>query len=201
VDRGVRERAPAPRQRYVAFTDPAGGSGGDSFTIAVAHLEGGLAVMDAVREARPPFQPSRVVAEFASLLQSYGIRDLEGDRYAGSWPSEAFAKHGIRYEPADHPKSQIYGDVLPVLNSGRARLLDHDRLVAQLCGLERRVRAGGHDTIDHAVGGRDDVANSVAGALLRARERRGLPADAAVMDLCAIGRPLVASTAGTPWYN
>ena len=32
----------------------------------------------------------------------------------------------------------FYVDLLPLLNSGRIELLDHPRLVAQLCGLERR---------------------------------------------------------------
>jgi hypothetical protein len=43
-------------------------------------------------------------------------------------------------------------------------LLDHPRLVTQLCGLERRTARGGRDSIDHAPGGHDDLANAVAGA-------------------------------------
>ena len=39
-----------------------------------------------------------------------------------------------------------------------------DRLVNQLCGLERRTARSGKDSIDHAPGGHDDLANSVAGA-------------------------------------
>jgi hypothetical protein len=43
-------------------------------------------------------------------------------------------------------------------------LLDRPRLVAQLCGLERRVSRGGKDSIDHAPSpaAHDDVANAVA---------------------------------------
>jgi hypothetical protein len=62
--------------------------------------------------------------------------------------------------------------VLALLNSARARLLDDERLVGQICALERRTRPGGHDTVDHPVGGRDDVANAALGALLRARPGR-----------------------------
>jgi hypothetical protein len=36
--------------------------------------------------------------------------------------------------------------------------------VAQLCGRERRTARGGRDSIDHAPGGHDDLANAVAGA-------------------------------------
>ena len=53
-----------------------------------------------------------------------------------------------------------------MLNATRCVLLDHPRLVSQLCGLERRTSRGGRDSIDHTPGGHDDVANAVAGALL-----------------------------------
>jgi hypothetical protein len=78
----------------------------------------------------------------------------------------SFRKQSITYLPADRPKSDLYRDVLPLLNSRRAALLDEPRLVAQLVGLERRTARGGRDSIDHAPGGHDDVANAVAGALV-----------------------------------
>jgi hypothetical protein len=56
---------------------------------------------------------------------------------------------------------------LPLLNSGKIALLDHPRLIAQLCGLERRTARSGKDSIDHAPGAHDDIANGVAGALVR----------------------------------
>jgi hypothetical protein len=59
------------------------------------------------------------------------------------WPRERFSVHGVEYLTADKPKSDIYRDLLPVLNSSRVELLDHPRLVAQPCGLERRTARGG----------------------------------------------------------
>ena len=64
---------------------------------------------------------------------------------------------------------------LPLINSGRVELLDRPRLVAQLCGLERRTAWGGRDSIDHGPGGHDDVANAVAGALVAVAEAPRLP--------------------------
>jgi hypothetical protein len=43
--------------------------------------------------------------------------------------------------------------------------LDVPRLHAQLVGLERRTARGGRDSIDHAPGAHDDLANAAAGAL------------------------------------
>jgi hypothetical protein len=90
---------------------------------------------------------------------------VTGDRYAGEWPREAFRAHGISYEPAPKPKSDLYRDLLPALNSRSVDLLDDPKLMAQLVGLERRTARGGRDSIDHAPGAHDDVANAVAGVI------------------------------------
>jgi hypothetical protein len=121
-----------------------------------------------VAERRPPFSPDSVVAEYAQVLKSYGVTQVQGDKYAGAWVVEAFAKHGITCEQSAEPKSTIYGNVLPLLNAGRVELLDHPRLHAQLLALERRTARGGRESIDHPPNGHDDLANGVAGALVAA---------------------------------
>ena len=78
-------------------------------------------------------------------------------------PRQQFRKLGISYEPAAKPKSDLYRDLLPAINSRRIDLLDHPRLVNQLVSLERRTARGGRDSIDHAPGAHDDIANVVAG--------------------------------------
>jgi len=146
----------------LGFVDPSGGSA-DSMTLAVGHREDTVVVVDAVREVKPPFSPEDVVDEFATLLKRYRIVKVTGDRYAGEWPREQFRKRGISYEPAAKPKSDLYRDLLPAINSRRVDLLDHPRLVNQLASLERRTARGGRDSIDHAPGAHDDIANAVAG--------------------------------------
>ena len=171
VQTGRFELPPGPC-KYVAFVDPSGG-GQDAMTLAVAHREGDrmrpVAVLDMVREVRPPFQPSEVVASFASDLRRYGCREVQGDAYAGEWPREQFRLHGIDYKRAERSKSDIYRECLPLLNSGRVELLDVPRIVTQFAGLERRTSRGtGRDVIDHMPGAHDDIANAAAGALLAA---------------------------------
>jgi hypothetical protein len=180
VGPGRHELPPVPGVAYVAFVDPSGGSQ-DAMTLAIAHHAEGRAVLDAVRERRPPFSPECVVREFAEVLATYRVTTIIGDRYGGEWPRERFREHGITYEVAERPKSELYAALLPALNSGRVELLDHPRLVAQLCGLERRAAWGGRDSIDHGPGGHDDVANAVAGALVVA----GQPADTG--EICISG--------------
>jgi hypothetical protein len=178
VDGGVYERMPVDRVQYHSFIDPAGGSGSDSMTLGIAHREqSGMVVLDALREVRPPFNPTGVVAEFAQVLQSYRVSRVRGDRFAGEWCRQPFREHGIAYEVSAQSKADLYINFLPQLNSGCVRLLDHQRLIAQVSSLERRTTRGtGRDVIDHPVGGHDDVANCVAGVVAVAK-RGSYPTD------------------------
>ena len=172
---GRFEIPPIGGLHYSAFVDPSGGTGADSMTLAVAHFEREKAILDCVREVRPPFSPEQVTFDFAALLKIYGISKVMGDRYAGEWPRERFRTHGITYDLSDAPKSEIYQSFLPALNSGRVELLNLPRLATQLCGLERRTSRSGRDSIDHAPGGHDDIANVVAGVLLNVSKAKPQP--------------------------
>jgi hypothetical protein len=158
------ELAPQKGIDYLAFVDPSGGSQ-DSMTLAIAHRVEEVAVLDAVRERKPPFSPEAVVEEFSTLLEPYRITRVKGDRYAGEWPREQFRKWGITYEVSDKTASDLYREFLPLVNSGKVELLDHPRLISQLSSLERKTSRLGKDTISHPPGGHDDVANAAAGAL------------------------------------
>ncbi|PYO41402.1 MAG: hypothetical protein DMD33_14100 [Gemmatimonadetes bacterium] len=152
---------------YVAFADPSGGSGSDSFALAIAHRDrDGVAILDCVREIKPRFSPDAATREMADTLKSYGVTKVVGDHWGGEWPREKFRQFGVTYEPSERVKSAVYTEVLPIINSGRCELLDLPRLKAQLVGLERRVARSGKDSIDHGPGSHDDVANAVGGALV-----------------------------------
>jgi hypothetical protein len=177
VDAGVLIREPmhAPGTvglfEYHGYADPAGGSGADSYCAAVSHREGDVIVLDALLEVRPPFNTDGATAQVAGLFKRYGITTVRGDRYGGSWPAQALAKHGITYQPCELATSDLYVECTPLFSSGRVRLLDHDRLATQLRQLERRVRPGGRDSITHPSGGHDDCATACAGALWLASRR------------------------------
>ena len=176
------ELPPVEKIKYVAFCDPSGGSS-DSFTLAIAHAASeprasGIqdVLIDAIREAKPPFSPEGVVDDFCTLLKSYRINRVSGDRFGGEWPREQFRKRGVAYRLAEKVKSDLYRDLLPLLNSGRIILPKSDKLATQLTGLERRVSRGGKDSIDHSPNAHDDICNSVAGAAdLIAGQRKSEP--------------------------
>lgn len=171
VVQGRRELPPVSTLTYEAVADPSGGSGADSFTLAIGHREtrDGLtiAVIDALRETRPPFSPADTIRQYAELLSTYRVTRVHGDRFAGEFPRELFREHGIEYDLLDKSKSDLYIDALALINSGRIALLDDARTVTQLAGLERRTTRGGRDSVDHAPGGHDDLANVVCALSVR----------------------------------
>jgi hypothetical protein len=171
VEVGVTQRQKIPMTTHLAFADPAGGSGGDSFTCAIGHktrLHGqDVCVVDALFEARSPFDPDAVTAQCAQLLLSYSVLVVMGDSYASQWPVTAFARNGITYQAAPVNKGEIYQHALPLWTAGRVLMLDNPRAVDQLCGLKRKLGQGGREIIDHPRGAHDDLANSISGLLWR----------------------------------
>jgi hypothetical protein len=178
---GTYERPYEPRHKYVGFVDPSGGSG-DSFTLAIAHREGETSVIDVVRERKSPCEPPAVVEEFSHVLRAYHVNTVEGDYYAGEWPTSIFRQHTITYEPSKLTKSEIYQAALPLLNGRKAMLLENKTLQRQLVSLERKTSRGGRDSIDHPPGAKDDLANAVCGALVRAHRE---------VHLAAFDRPII----------
>jgi hypothetical protein len=166
---GRLELQPAQQFNYIGFIDPSGGAS-DSMTIAIAHREKDIAVLDMIREAKPPFNPSEVTEQFCAELRRYGIRYAKSDRYGAGWVAEQFAKNGVTTVPSDKDKSSIYNNLVPAINSGKVELLDHPKMLAQLGSLEIRTSRGGRTTIDHPEGNsfHDDIANSAAGAIVNA---------------------------------
>ena len=84
---------------------------------------------------------------------------------------ERFRTHGVTYEVSRWTKSDLYVELLPLLTSRRARLLDQPRLTAQLLSLERKTGASGRDSITHPRDGHDDLSNAAAGALVHVTRR------------------------------
>lgn len=198
VDVNVSERAPIPGVTYHAFVDPSGGTA-DPMALGIAHWDArlGCSVQDYVSQWEVPLDPDSVTVEMIDVLRKYGVRRVTGDHYAGEWPRAAFRKGGhakhcrmrqdeddacdcdsvwkVAYEVSEDTKSNIYRDFLPLLNSGTTRLLDVPRMHNQLTGLDRRTARGGHESIDHAPGAHDDLANVTAGVLRLAHAVKSRP--------------------------
>src|SRR5262249_34709237 len=102
-----RELPPMTNATYFGFCDPSGGSR-DSMTLAIGHRENHIAVLDVIREAKPPFSPEAVVEDFCHTLKRYRAYEVTGDYYGGEWPKERFGVHDIRYRKAERNRSEYY---------------------------------------------------------------------------------------------
>ena len=168
---GRIELPPARNNYYHAFVDAAGGSGQDAMTCAIAHTDGDTIIVDAVRTFKPPFSPQTVVEDICNLLKEYRVKYVIGDRWGGDFVREQFRDRCIAYEPSEKNKSELYGEMLPLINSQRVELPDIKQLFDELVGLERKTRSSGKDRIDHAPNMHDDLCNSVAGVVVTSHQR------------------------------
>ena len=162
-----REMLPAAGVTYRAFVDPSGGSE-DAMTLAIAHkttrpdkrVSSTLSARRGRRSRHRPWSTtsprcSRAIASARLLAITTAASSLR-NRSAGTASAT---------KSASSPKSDLFRDMLPLLNAGHITLPRHDRLIAQIVGLERRVSRAGRDSIDHAPGAHDDLANAVAGVV------------------------------------
>jgi hypothetical protein len=171
TDFKVYERMPVPGVTYRAFADAAGGTGSDAYGFAISHREIGtekIAKLDVLREYRPRFVPAQVIAELAKLCKLYNISEVQGAKFAGGFHADEWQRHGIRFKPCENTTSENYLHLLPMLLSGRARLLDNATLRSQLAGLERKMTASGYETVTHmqVSSAHDDMSCAAAGALV-----------------------------------
>ncbi len=158
-------------QPYYAGIDPSGG-GHDSYTACICHVEGERIVVDRVEERYSPLDPAQVTEEYAAILKGYGIRRVKSDRYAGQWPTSAYAKHAVTVEINDQSASELLLELGALIRMGRVVLPQSDRLLLQLTQLERKVRSGGRDVVEAPVGGYDDLACALASAVVEAAKGR-----------------------------
>jgi hypothetical protein len=160
-----RELPPRDGVTYRACCDTTGGSeraNSDTFTFTVVHVEGSgdqLCMVQDVLKGWKGSDLASIVKEIAILLRRHRLSEVTGDKYAGAWVRQAFAREGIRYRDAEMDKSTAYLEAEPFLTQQRVELLDHPTLLRELTLLERRPRAQGRTLVDHPVGGHDDYAN------------------------------------------
>jgi hypothetical protein len=172
TDWGVYERAPQPNTRYYAYGDSAGGTGKDSYALAIAHIgPDGEIVIDAIREWKPRFVPKQVIAEIVELVKTYGITEVYGDNFGGGLHQEDWRGLPVAYRAWKDTTSENYLAALSSWLAKGVRLVDNMTARNQLTSLERRPGAGDKESVDHPkhAGAHDDVAASICGAIVLAQ--------------------------------
>lgn len=187
--------------RYGAGADPCGG-GADEFAWGIVHREGDRVIVDLIaargKKGRQPFDLDGAVRDCCADLKQYGLRECVGDRYAGGWVIEAFARQGLVYRHSERNKSDLYLDVLPLITAGRLEVPNDPELIRQMKLLERRRGSQGKDMVDHPQGGHDDRVNALALAVAAlGPARRPFSAD----DIWVSGSRMSAGIVGRKPYD
>lgn len=160
------ELTPRPVGYYKAFVDASGGGAqGDAYSIAIAHKEKDLFIVDVVRGIPGPFDPYLITKGFAELCKQYRITTVVGDKWGKEWVQSAWRGTGIAYVQSPLAKSDIYLEVVPLFARGLVRLPDHGPLLRELRLLHLQRHSGGRQSVDHPRGEHDDHANAVCGVL------------------------------------
>jgi hypothetical protein len=176
------ELPPHADVRYFCFVDMGGGRH-DASVIAIVHIEGEgeqrRYVADVARGRHG--DPQAATAEFVELAKQYHCSTIVGDNYGADWAANAFREAGCEYRRSKLVRSELYLEGLPLFTRGLIDLPDHARLIRELRLLERRTARSGRDTVDHGVGGSDDHANALFGALHLAASAAAQPEPPIVM--------------------
>lgn len=173
ADSNARQRPlilpPCRGTHYSAFVDVAGG-GADEYTLAISHKEGNRTIIDGIWADHG--DPAAITARYAQVMRRYGVKQCTGDRYAAEWPRQEYKKHGITMQNSNLNRSELYLELMPMLQTGSIELPPDEKALLQLTLLERRTGRSGRDIIDHAPQGHDDRANALAGAAQLAVSRK-----------------------------
>ena len=173
TDVGVHERPYSPGTIYVAYQDSAlGVDGGSSFALAISHRDAGsdVAILDLIREKKPPFVFHEVIAEFAQVLKRYGVTEFWSDHHAHKLFSDEWKKHGIACRKSETSTADNYKSALPLVLGRRARLLDNTVLKNQLSSLELHT-SDGEEKVVCPQNSHDDVATAAMGSLVAVSKR------------------------------
>lgn len=153
----------------------------DSSAIAVLGAKDGSLRLLALDEQRPskttPLVPSRVVARFAEVLETFRVTRIHADAHYQEALREHLKEHKLQLvsTPAGQDgKAQSYLELKRLINEGRLILPSHPRLLAQLKSITSVPTPGGGLSIKsprRSAGGHGDLVSALVAAAWAARER------------------------------
>ena len=164
---------------YVAAVDAA--FKGDAFTLCIAHNDHdrNMAVLDYLGgwqgSKQAPLKLGELMPQIKAICGRYRIYEVTGDQFGAEPLKDAFERHGLRYEEhtfTNQSKSDLYGTLRTRILDGTIELLDHQKSLRELWGLEIESLPGGGMRVGHARHTRahDDYADAIALAVSKAKD-------------------------------
>jgi hypothetical protein len=118
---------------------------------AIAHREygqlGHRAASRPTAEAQAAVRAGSGSARASEPLRLYGVREMQGDKFAGGFHADEWPRNGIIFKPSAKTTSENYLHALPMLVVGTCALFDYARLRYSACGssaMPRRWPRDGH---------------------------------------------------------
>ena len=111
--------------------------------------------------------------QIEAICERYGVRQVLGDQFGSEPLKDAFTRHHLHYEErtfTNQSKADIYATLRTRIMDGTIELLDHDRSLKELRGLELEQLPGGSIRVGHGrhSRGHDDYADAIALAVSEA---------------------------------
>ncbi|MGD1010476.1 MAG: hypothetical protein ABR951_10030 [Candidatus Aminicenantales bacterium] len=162
--RGDEPRVDAAR--YVAFIDAA--SNADAMALAIAYVWNEKARVAAVREVPAPYDPLKVLDDFADLIDRYHVRETFADRYAFSLVESALRKRQIVLTSFKPSSTDCYFKLKALIEMDAVELPADDRFIREILSLEVVRTGSGQERIEHPKHAHDDLASATAAAVFTA---------------------------------
>jgi Terminase large subunit, T4likevirus-type, N-terminal len=159
---------------YSAFVDLSGGRV-DRAALAIVHVEGSRAIVDALHAWAPPFSPADFVQSCLPILARYGVHRVTGDYFGAELGADLWRAAGVEYQRSHLTRSQLLLSMVPVFGGGLCELPPDKLLVSEFKALQRRSTRAGREIADHPRSGSDDLCNAVSGAIVHALRWRPNP--------------------------
>ena len=173
--KGTGTRKPERGVSYECFVDVAGGTGQDSYAMAIAHEEeDGTMVCDLAVERRPPFSADQVTEEFADIAKAYGCTEVTGDYFGAAGRRNGGPPTESPTTGASAPAPRFFIDSLVLFTSGRASIPVGK--ITSACTLNSRPSKEGRTAparmpwLTREANFHDDLAVTCCGALLAASD-------------------------------
>jgi len=135
-----------PDNHYCAAIDAA--YKGDLFSLAIAHMdkERRVVVVDLLTgwqgSKKEPLKLSEVMPQIKTICKQYNVHNVLGDQFGAEPLKDAFSRNSLSYEErtfTNQSKADIYATLRTRIIDGTIELLDHQKSLKELRGLELEI--------------------------------------------------------------
>jgi hypothetical protein len=113
----------------------------DEMALAIGHIEGDTIFIDLVEAWTAETDgtrttPDDALAQIIGICKEYRVKEIQGDKYNSGWIERDLEEFEFSICPLS--KSDLFLNLLPLVNNSKIRLPDDPVMLSQLKYLERK---------------------------------------------------------------